>query len=178
MSSSTPSPTRRVWVRLLTLLIIIDIALLRPPILAWLNDQTPEAESSTRITLVEDAARAETSPPDISPAETATGHTEFAHATVPTVVGRETAAVAQNDAPTAPDRNASPAASDSRESGDEPLPGKMKLVGKNVFRSTAGLIYRPGSRDEHRLKHLLKHAKDDLSKPIHGVFSGDRDTIL
>ncbi len=69
-------------------------------------------------------------------------------------------------------------ASDSRESGDEPPPGQLKLIGKNVFRSTAGLVYRPGSPDGHRLKHILKHARDDLQKPVHGVFEGDRDAIL
>jgi hypothetical protein len=39
-------------------------------------------------------------------------------------------------------------------------------------------MYLPGSREGHRLKHVLKHAKDDPSKPVHGVFSGDRDQIL
>ena len=60
----------------------------------------------------------------------------------------------------------------------EARPGKLTLVGKNVFRSTEGLMYLPGSRDGHRLKHILKHAKDDPSKPVHGVFDGDRDQIL
>lgn len=178
MKPSIPSPSRRVWGLLLTLLLIVAIALLRPQTQAWLNDQIPRAESSARINLADAAARAETSPPELSKPEQATGHTEFAQATIATAARSETADVAQNDTATAPYRNASPAASDSRESGDEPLPGNLKLVGKNVFRSTAGLIYRPGSQDGHRLKHILKHAKDDLSKPVHGVFSGDRDAIL
>ncbi len=61
-------------------------------------------------------------------------------------------------------------------------PGKLSLLSgtRDRFRSTAGLLYVPGSRDGHRLKHVLKHAKDDLSKPVHGVFNGDgdRDQIL
>lgn len=59
-------------------------------------------------------------------------------------------------------------------------PGKLsKIAGTEYdFVSTAGLMYLPGSADGHRLKHVLKHSKDDLSKPVHGVFSGDRDQIL
>lgn len=49
---------------------------------------------------------------------------------------------------------------------------------KEVFRSPAGLVYRSGSADGHRLDHVMTHAEDDLSKPIHGVFHGDRDNIL
>lgn len=49
---------------------------------------------------------------------------------------------------------------------------------REVFESTAGLLYGRGSVDRHRLKHVLKHAEDNLSKPVHGVFSGDRDQIL
>lgn len=63
-----------------------------------------------------------------------------------------------------------------------PPPGKLTLVNRSrqEFRSTAGLMYVRGSQDGHRLKHVLKHAKDNLDKPVHGVFDGDgdRDKIL
>lgn len=63
-----------------------------------------------------------------------------------------------------------------------PPPGKLTLVNRarQEFRSTAGLMYVRGSQDGHRLKHVLKHAKDNLDKPVHGVFdgNGDRDKIL
>lgn len=61
--------------------------------------------------------------------------------------------------------------------GQPPL-GKLREIRNNVFESTAGLQYVPGSADSHRLKHVMQHAKDDTSKPIHGVFEGDRDQIL
>ena len=54
----------------------------------------------------------------------------------------------------------------------EPL-GKLTKVSGQTYRTTAGLIYTPGSADGHRLKHVAKHFSDDLSKPVHGVFSGD-----
>ncbi|MCA9048330.1 MAG: hypothetical protein KDA89_06355 [Planctomycetaceae bacterium] len=62
----------------------------------------------------------------------------------------------------------------------EPPPGKLTLVRgtRDQFVSTAGLRYLSGSQDGHRLKHILQHAKDNPDKPVHGVFSGDRDQIL
>lgn len=59
-----------------------------------------------------------------------------------------------------------------------PVPGELREIRNLVFESTAGLQYVPGSADTHRLKHIMQHAKDDLSKPKHGVFEGDRDKIL
>lgn len=56
--------------------------------------------------------------------------------------------------------------------------GKLKEVDDNVFESTAGLLYVPGGAEGHRLKHVMQHAKDNPSKPVHGVFDGDRDEIL
>lgn len=70
----------------------------------------------------------------------------------------------------------------SKKDNRPPPPGKLTLVDRQrqKFRSTAGLMYVQGSQDGHRLKHVLKHAKDNLSKPVHGVFdgNGDRDKIL
>lgn len=56
--------------------------------------------------------------------------------------------------------------------------GTLKEVDDNVFESTAGLLYVPGGAEGHRLKHVMQHAKDNPSKPVHGVFDGDRDEIL
>ena len=70
--------------------------------------------------------------------------------------------------------------SKSKTPDAKPRLGKLTLVKgtRYDFRSTAGLVYLPGSADGHRLKHVLKHAKDNPSKPVHGVFDGDRDQIL
>ncbi len=67
-----------------------------------------------------------------------------------------------------------------KKSPEDPEWGKLREIRDNVFESTAGLVYRSGSADGHRLKHVMKHAKDDLSKPVHGVFigEGDRDVVL
>ncbi len=63
---------------------------------------------------------------------------------------------------------------------DQPELGKLKEIRNNVFESSAGLIYRSGSEDGHRLKHVMQHAKDNLQKKTHGVFDGDgdRDIVL
>lgn len=54
----------------------------------------------------------------------------------------------------------------------------LREAGNRVLVSPAGLRYGPGSREGHRLTHVLRHAKDDPSRPIHGVFDGERDQIL
>lgn len=53
--------------------------------------------------------------------------------------------------------------------------GRLKETGNNVFQSSGGLVYRSGSEDGHRLKHVMQHAKDNPQKKIHGVFDGDGD---
>jgi hypothetical protein len=47
-----------------------------------------------------------------------------------------------------------------------------------AFESKAGLVYGKGGAQGNRLDHVLEHAKDDLSKPTHGVFLGSREEIL
>ena len=89
-----------------------------------------------------------------------------------------TSAKASNStAKTNPDRNS--ASAGKPEKATEPPLGKLTLVNKSreEFQSTAGLMYVRGSEDGHRLKHVLQHAKDNLEKPVHGVFSGDREQI-
>ncbi|AMV16298.1 hypothetical protein [Planctomyces sp. SH-PL14] len=59
-----------------------------------------------------------------------------------------------------------------------PRLGELKEVRKGVFRSTAGLVYRNGSVDGHRIDHVMRHGQDDLDKPVHGVFVGNREEIF
>jgi hypothetical protein len=59
-----------------------------------------------------------------------------------------------------------------------PAAFQLKEVRPGVFESPAGLVYRSGGREGHRIDHVLEHAKDDPSKPVHGVYRGDRDSIL
>ena len=49
---------------------------------------------------------------------------------------------------------------------------------KGDMLSPAGLVYK-NRRGEHRTAHVLRHAKNDTSRPIHGVFDdGDPDDIF
>jgi hypothetical protein len=55
----------------------------------------------------------------------------------------------------------------------------LRLVGDDIWESTAGLRYIPGSREGHRLQHVLLHTKDQPNRPgSHGVFLGGRDGSL
>jgi len=54
----------------------------------------------------------------------------------------------------------------------EPTPGQLKPVGGGVLESPAGLRYAPGSREGHRTRHVLRHARDNPDRPgPHGVFT-------
>ena len=75
-----------------------------------------------------------------------------------------------------PEKNNPPPAGEEKEKSSDL--GKLKEIEDNVFESTAGLLYVPGGAEGHRLKHVMQHAKDNPSKPVHGVFDGDRDEIL
>jgi hypothetical protein len=75
-----------------------------------------------------------------------------------------------------PEKNNPPPEDQGKEKSSDL--GKLKEVDDNVFESTAGLVYVPGGAEGHRLKHVMQHAKDNPSKPVHGVFDGDRDEIL
>jgi hypothetical protein len=60
-----------------------------------------------------------------------------------------------------------------------PHTNPLRRAGDNVLVSNAGLRYGSGSREGHRLKHVLLHALDQPDRPgSHGVFDGGRDTAL
>lgn len=85
---------------------------------------------------------------------------------------------------TVPSRPASPAGPKPGADNGEKAPpagprlGELQEIRKGVFRSTAGLVYRNGSVDGHRIDHVLRHGEDDLDKPVHGVFVGNREEIF
>lgn len=66
--------------------------------------------------------------------------------------------------------------SDSNSMPEEP---KFQLR-KNgfVMESPAGLTYYVGNRGENRISHVMRHAEDNLSRPVHGVFSGTEEEIF
>ncbi len=56
---------------------------------------------------------------------------------------------------------------------------ELKDLGSNAVMTPAGLVYRMGPRGEHRIDHVLRHSKDDRSKPVHGVFAAQsRNDVL
>ncbi len=54
----------------------------------------------------------------------------------------------------------------------------LTSIGRNKLQSPAGLIYGMGGGGEHRVDHVMRHGRDDTSRPSHGVFEGDKDAIL
>ena len=54
---------------------------------------------------------------------------------------------------------------------------KLETLTGGALKSPAGLVYQQTAR-EHRLDHVLRHASDIPDRNIHGVFDGDRDSIL
>ncbi len=71
-----------------------------------------------------------------------------------------------------------PAAAPDRQSNDRPKAAALTEVRNGVFESPAGLVYKRGSAQGHRIDHVLEHARDDPSKPVHGVFEASRDEIF
>ena len=57
---------------------------------------------------------------------------------------------------------------------------QLKEVGRDRYQTPAGLLYTMGPRGEHRIQHVMRHAKDQPNRPAHGVFmgNGDQDTVL
>lgn len=79
---------------------------------------------------------------------------------------------------TGPQPAPAPSAESSADSA-EPGLGQLTDQGNGLLRSTAGLLYAPGSQEGHRLKHVLRHDNDQPSRPgLHGVFDGDADDLL
>jgi hypothetical protein len=73
-----------------------------------------------------------------------------------------------------PANDRAPSGSIQRKNGDDYL----VAIGGGELQSPAGLIYAAGSGGEHRVDHVMRHARDDPSRPAHGVFNGDKATVL
>ena len=57
---------------------------------------------------------------------------------------------------------------------------ELEQIGRDTWRSPAGLVYTMGPNREHRIDHILRHSLDDPDRPgAHGVFlPGDRISVL
>jgi len=195
-SETTTRSGKRFYAQLTVLIIIVLVALLRPRIQAWLDAPSATSEPPSvgaAISATSDTPSAlETRFPEQDSSQAAKtssqpssgfpGVSAGSRAVTQATPGDQTSDGWHGRTPgSQPNRygtSTGAGTSGSEDRLDKSPSGKLRLIGNNVFRSTAGLIYRPGSRDQHRLKHILKHATDDLSKPVHGVFDGDRDQIL
>ena len=49
---------------------------------------------------------------------------------------------------------------------------------KDRKESPAGLVYGVGGGGEHRVDHVMRHAVDMPSRPVHSVFEGSQEEIL
>lgn len=57
---------------------------------------------------------------------------------------------------------------------------QLTEIGRDSYRSPAGLVYTMGPRREHRIAHVMRHAKDQPSRSgPHGVFNvNSQDEVL
>lgn len=77
-----------------------------------------------------------------------------------------------------PSQDSGATQSSAEDVAERPL-GELRDLGDDVFESTAGLIYKSGSADGHRIDHVLEHGSDEPGKQVHGVFDpGDRSAVL
>ena len=149
---------RKLLEKILVFVGLATLIWLQPQIQAWIDGRTPGGSDFST-----DVAKHDTDPSDITRRSSSRKRV-----VIKDVDERPTAEVDRADASTAI-RNTPTS---------EPALGTLREIRRNVFESTAGLHYVPGSADDHRLRHVMQHAEDDLTKPIHGVFEGDRDQIL
>ncbi|MFJ9003365.1 putative T7SS-secreted protein [Streptomyces canus] len=54
----------------------------------------------------------------------------------------------------------------------------LEDLGDGWYRSPEGLDYGPGSAEGHRITHVMEHARENPSKPRHGVFDTGSKGIL
>ena len=78
------------------------------------------------------------------------------------------------------DNNQAKSAGKENRSNSNHSGGEFSLTetGRNEFESPAGLVYVMGPRNEHRIDHIMLHARDDPARPVHGVFEGTKNEIL
>jgi hypothetical protein len=146
---------RKLLARIFVFVALAAVIWLQPKVQTWLDGHTPDSLDSVTSH-------------ELDPTDVTQHSSNLKRVVIKDVDQPPTAEVDRSDAAT-PNRNASTA---------KPAPGKLREIRENVLESIAGLLYVPGSADDHRLSHVMQHAKDDLTKPIHGVFEGDRDQIV
>ena len=186
IQSSDAARRWKLWMKLAVIAVVMTVIYLRPKVEAWLSSQKtatdPSATVRTEANVALDARRGPSG--QLPKIVWKTEDQSSSEASVDVSARRE-AAETNGTLAFDPDGHSKQEISRPKSSGKstfgpsaDRVLGQVTEVGHNVFESTAGLIYRSGSQDGDRLKHIMQHAKDNPAKKIHGVFDGDRDQIL
>ena len=178
ISDSRRSP-RRQKTSLKTTLVVIGLlvgySLLQPRLEQWLGVDLPALTDHPQEVSApgERSSREDRTAPSSGDLSVIVPATKAAGTSDPAVAGPSTAE--DRSSPTSTANDVPPS-----ERGDNPSRrlGELRDVGSKVFQSTAGLRYRPGSQEGHRIKHILRHHEDDPDRPVHGVFDGDRNEVF
>lgn len=88
---------------------------------------------------------------------------------LPSITGQDNSRSVDNDA-----SNVSKPSSPIRRATD------LVEIGRDTYRTPAGLVYGPGSRHRHRIQHVMAHSRDEPNRPgQHGVFdANDQSGVL
>ena len=142
-----------------------------PPVL---NDGPASATREQKTADPIPPAKSSTSPESTAPVRNSPNRNE-----TPPVATRTSPSSATTDARPAPAEEPAPPkpAKPANPARPKPKLGALTDLGNKRYQSTAGLIYRQ-LRSEHRIEHVMRHAEDDPSRSVHGVFEGDQDRIL
>jgi hypothetical protein len=167
------------WNKILAIVLfvaVIGYVLARPTLERWWGVSLPSLTESSGTTETERQA-ADSAPSQSAPNKTTPElQPEIAP---PQTTRKEPAPPAATNSPSKPDPFTVPAAKKPASSGKTAPPKfELKKLGKGDLESPAGLIYSPGPQGEHRVDHVMRHSKDEPSRPQHGVFNGSRDEIL
>ena len=171
---------RRVWTKMIGFVVLAAVVWLQPRIQAWIEGRSTGGANDAAAVPAHDAHpssptqrpvdRSRVVITDVDEPQLAEADRLDTHASSETV-SRDVKGPGNS-------RASQPPQSDTARTRSEPPRGQLREIRNNVFESTAGLRYVPGSADNHRIRHVMQHAKDDTTKPIHGVFEGNRDQIL
>lgn len=202
-SDSTPAAAKQrkqFWSKVITVVILLIVAALKPKVDEWLNGPNGANRATTNADLRSESGGSKSSGIEVAdfdldsfianqdapPQEKTSGSSRTSGTTKSGNSGsdnRSSSKPGTSSKASGTDSRSNPNKNSNPKSGSTATPaGKLTVVnrGRQEFRSTAGLMYVRGSREGHRIKHVLEHAKDNLDKPVHGVFdvAGDRDKGL
>lgn len=186
---------RKMWTKVIVFLALVAVVWLQPKVQKWLDERGGGATVSDPV------ERRDSEPSSATPASGDRPRVIIEDVDVPPVaeVDRPEPPPVANRRASAPEDTSAVSAKNAKEkrpaprektaasrdkpadatqADSKPVLGKLREIRNNVFESTAGLRYVPGSADDHRLRHVMQHARDNANKPIHGVFDGEREQIL